>query len=147
MRKIPGTEPEDKTFKELRTNIQTGRATAGLGAYSWTASITDGVVIDIDDVLELRTAIDDAYDEILICSTHYVADDAVHYTTDKTSHDSADDATHYATDNASNYSSDDATHDTTHYTTRYTTHDSTNYGTHLSTAYTVRKSSYLISAK
>ncbi len=147
MRKIPGVEPEDKTFKELRTNINTARATAGLGAYSWTASITDGVNLLASDILELRTAISEGYDELLTCAAHHTSDDATHYSGDDAAHDSSDDATHYTTNDSTHYTTDDSNQNTSVLSTHYTTHDATKNATYKASYWSSRKTYYDVSVK
>jgi hypothetical protein len=142
-----GTNIEEVDIDEIRTNINTERTTrAGLGAYSWTNVDLEGDTI-ADEVDELRTATDEAYDLLFDCGSHYTGDDAVHYATDKTDHNSSADETHYSSDKVSHYTGDDAAHDATHYTTHYITHDSTNCTTHYSAANSSRKTNYLVAGK
>jgi hypothetical protein len=139
---------EDTNVDEIRTNINTERVDrAGLAAQVWTNPELEGDVQAWEEILELRTAIDAAYDELLVCAAHYTTNDGTHYTTDKTSHDSSDDATHYTTHEAVHYTTDDSNHDTTHYTTHYSTDDATDHGTHYAAANSSRKTFYDVGVK
>ncbi len=139
-----GSDTEDADITEIRTNIDTERTTrASLAAYSWTnVTLLEGEELIYVDFMELRSAIDEAYDLLFECATHYTSDDSTHYSVDDAAHDSAADATHYTTHLSTHYTVNDAAENTTHNTTHYTTADTSDYAAHNAAANSGRKSAY-----
>jgi hypothetical protein len=75
---------------EIRSNINTDRASVGLTAYSWITSPAIGDPVLESHFLELRTALDQAQNAN-VCSTYY------------SGHLSSQHASYLSAENASNY--------------------------------------------
>ena len=143
------TDVERDDIEEIRTNVNTERVDrAGLGAYDWTTDSLQGTEIFTDpDITEIRGAIDDAYDLLSVCASHYSTDDAGHFTTDDASHDSTVEAAHFSGDDATHYTTDDSSNDSSVDATHYASDDSSAFATHYAAANSGRKSYYLTAAK